>query len=86
MAEAELDERFELDFEEEDSVEEDDVREEDGLGIAPYMFEPEDEFHEEQMPVDTANSSPHPEDHRLGNTSWFVYLLIIYYQQETLPK
>lgn len=78
MAEAEFDERFELEFEEEDSVEEDDMREEDGLGIAPYMFEPEDESREEQTPVEIANSSPHPEDNRLGNTSWFVYLLIIY--------
>ena len=79
MAKAEFDERLEIDFEEEESVGEEDSNNEDDLGVAPYLFEPEADSREEQMPVETESSSRHSENNnRLGNTSWFVYLRFLF--------
>ena len=79
MAKAEFDERLETDFEEEESIGEEDSNNEDDLGVAPYLFEPEADSREEQMPVETESSSRHSENNnRLGNTSWFVYLPFIF--------
>ena len=64
---AERDDHVVGDFEEEIS-EEDVSFDDDGLGIAPYMYEPESNGQES---VEADDSPPEPSfDDRLGNTNW----------------